>query len=417
MSSPPRVALPPAPRGGLPLLLALCWTLLSGPGAVLGAGAAALLPRAAAAQTSAELTALARVRARLEPEIERAMVEGLIPSVTVALTDRDGELWAGAYGYSNLWARTPATTHTVYLIGSTFKAQSTVALLQQMEAGKFDLDDPVHDYLTDFAIQGEDPEDPVRFRHLLTHTSGLPVSFGPHLVWGETVPRPLGAYLADSLRVSRPPRQEVEYANIAYTLVGYLVGEFSGTPYARYIRENVWGALDMESTAFIPTPEMEERLSVPYVPDQETGRPVPTARLKADVWPAGIVYGTVHDQANWLRFNLGDGTWGGERVLASETLDEMHTLQYPELAGESPAGGWGYEDIGYGLTWWTTHRGGERFFGHSGSVPGYTAFVMGNRTQGFGVAFLTNGHAAHPHLVRLSNLALDLLAEELGESR
>jgi hypothetical protein len=95
----------------------------------------------------------------------------------------------------------------------------------------------------------------------------------------------------------------------------------------------------------------------------------------------------------------------------------MQSLQYPELAGNPMAGGWGYEDPGYGLTWWTTTRDGEGFFAHSGSVAGYTAFVMGNRSRGLGVALLTNGNRAHPHLVRLSNLALDVLAEELGESR
>jgi len=370
-----------------------------------------------AAQSADRAAAAARVVARLEPEIRRAMVEGLIPSMTVAVTDRDGELWAGAYGYSNLWARTPATTNTVYLIGSTFKAQSTVALLQQYEEGLFDLDDRVNDYLPDFQIRGEDAADPVRFRHLLTHTSGLGVSFGPHLVWGETVPPPLATYLTDSLRVSRPPRQQVEYANIAYTLVAHMVEMFSGVPYKEYIQERVWGPLGMNSTAFMPTPEMEERLSIPYEPDPDTGRPAATARLKANVWPAGIVYGTVHDQASWVRFNLGDGTFNGERILKEETLLEMQRLQFPDLAGEPLAGSWGYEDPGYGLTWWTTVRAGEAFFGHSGSVPGYTAFVMGNRTRGFGVAFLTNGNRAHPHLVRLSNLALDLLAEELGESR
>jgi hypothetical protein len=95
----------------------------------------------------------------------------------------------------------------------------------------------------------------------------------------------------------------------------------------------------------------------------------------------------------------------------------MHTLQFPEFAGDAMAGGWGYENPGYGLTWWTTIRDGERFFAHSGSVSGYTAFVMGNRTRGFGVALLTNGNRAHPHLVRISNMVLDLLAEEMGESR
>ena len=80
-------------------------------------------------------------------------------------------------------------------------------------------------------------------------------------------------------------------------------------------------------------------------------------------------------------------------------------------------GGWGYDRTGYGLTWWVSEREGERFFAHSGSVSGYTAFVMGTRTRGFGIAVLTNGNRAHRHLVDICNLALDLLAEELGESR
>ena len=102
-----------------------------------------------------------RVVAELEPEIQRTLLEGKIPSASIALIAGDKVIWTGAYGYSNLWARTPATPSTVYLIGSTFKAMSTVALLQQMEQGKFKLDDRVNDYLTEFKIQGEDPQHPI----------------------------------------------------------------------------------------------------------------------------------------------------------------------------------------------------------------------------------------------------------------
>lgn len=360
---------------------------------------------------------LARVIAALEPEIRRAMLDGSIPSIAIALTDRDGELWSAAYGESNLWARTPASTNTVYLIGSTFKAQSTVALLQQMEAGKFELDDPVRFHLGGMEIRGEDASDPVTFRHLLTHTSGLPGDFGPHLVWGETAPLPLETYLTDSLRAATPPLRAVVYSNMAYSLVAYLVEKHSGVPYKEYIRQNVWGALGMGSTAFDLPPEMEERLAIPYVLDSSTGRNVATERLKANVWPAGIVYGTVHDQAKWVRFNLGDGSWRGTRILQPRTLDEMHTLQYEQFAGQGMGGGWGYEKPGYGLTWWTSTSGDEAYFAHSGSVPGYTAFVSGNRTRGLGIALLTNGNRAHAHLVRITTLALDLMAEHLGESR
>lgn len=378
---------------------------------------ATALAALSAVPVAARAQEVAGVVARLEPEIRRAMLDGNIPSLAIALTDRRGELWSGAYGQSNLWARTPASTRTVYLIGSTFKAQSTVALLQQMEQGKFALDDPVSDHLDDFVIRGEDPAHPVTFRHLLTHTSGMPVAFGPHTVWGDTSPLPLEEYLRDSLRVDTVPLAGVVYSNMAYSLVGQLIEEFSGIPYRQYVRDEVWGPLGMTATEFNPSPGTAERLAVPYVPDEETRRNTPTQRLKANVWPAGIVYGTVHDQAAWVRFNLGDGSWGDRRLLLKETLDQMHTLQYEQFAGEPMGGGWGYENPGYGLTWWVSTQGGERFFAHSGSVPGYTAFASGNRTRGFGVAFLTNGHRAHPHLARLTRLALDLLAEELGESR
>jgi CubicO group peptidase (beta-lactamase class C family) len=361
--------------------------------------------------------ALARVTARLESEIRAAMEEGRIPSITVALTDRGGELWAGAFGESNLWAGTEASPETVYLIGSTFKAQSTIALLQQMELGFFQLDDPVNPYLSEFQIRGEEPGFPVTFRHLLTHTSGLPAAYGGHDVWGETVPAPLPEYLGGALQVERPPLERVVYSNLAFTLVGYLVEHFSGIPYKEYIRERIWAPIGMSTTAFQPTPGMEERLSIPYAPDRQTGGLAPAGRTKADVWPAGIVYGTVHDQARWVRFNLGDGAVEGGRLLRPETMELMHSLQFPQFSGGSMGGGWGYERAGYGLTWWNSTRDGEQFFAHSGSVSGYTAFVAGNRTRGFGIAVLTNGNRAHPHLVRICNLALDLLAEELNESR
>src|SRR5215813_644167 len=189
-----------------------------------------------------------RVVAELEPEIQRTLLEGKIPSAAVALTSGDKVVWSGAYGYSNLWARTPATTSTVYLIGSTFKAMSTFALLQQMEQGKFKLDDRVNDYLSDFKIQNEDPQHPVTFRHLLTHTSGLPGDFGPVPVWGDGAPPALEEYLRKSLKVAKPPMTSVVYSNMAYTLIGYLVQKFSGAPYKQYIQERIFTPLEMTST-------------------------------------------------------------------------------------------------------------------------------------------------------------------------
>src|SRR6266478_7207469 len=253
-------------------------------------------PKLAGAQT----VNIDRVVSELEPEIQRTLLEGRIPSASVALISGDRVIWTGAYGQSNLWARTPATPSTVYLIGSTFKAMSTVALLQQMEQGKFKLDDRVSDYLTDFKIQNEDPQHPITFRHLLTHTSGLPADFGPFPVWGDTAPPGLEEYLRKSLKAAKPPMTSVVYSNQAYTLIGYLVQKFSGVPYKQYIQDHIFTPLEMTSTAFEPRPDMEERLSIPYVVDEKTGSQAGTVRRKASVWPPGRLSGTALNPARGI---------------------------------------------------------------------------------------------------------------------
>jgi CubicO group peptidase (beta-lactamase class C family) len=358
--------------------------------------------------TSNKVVNLDRVVSQLEPEINRAMIEGKIPSVTIALISGDQIIWTGAYGQANIWAKTPAVTGTVYLIGSTFKAMSTVALLQLMEQGKFKLDDRVSDYLGEFKIQGEDPARPITFRHLLTHVSGLPGDFGPIAVWGDGGTPTLEQYLSTSLKVTRPPLEKEEYSNMAYTLIGYLVEKFSGQPYKKYIEDHIFKPLEMTSTAFAPRPEMEERLAIPYVIDSVSNRNVPTDRLKAKVWPAGLVYGTVTDQANWLILNLNGGIFKGKRLISEQTLAQMMTRQFDKFKG--PVEGlWGGAEAGFGLTWWIEKRNGELFFAHSGSVPGYTAFLLGNRDQKLGFAILTNGNRAHPHLIKLADKALEVM--------
>jgi len=346
--------------------------------------------------------------AKLEPEIQRMMLEGRIPSATIALVHEDRIIWTGAFGYSNLWARTPAVPNTVYLIGSTFKTMSMFALLQQIEEGKFRLDDRVNHYLDDFKIQGENPRKPVTFRHLLTHVSGLPGDFGPHAVWGETVPPSIKDYLSKSLKLTHPPLTKVVYSNMAYTLIAYLIERYSKVPYRKYIQENIFDPLEMKDTAFAPRPDMEERLAIPYVIDEKTGSLVPTIRLKANVWPAGIVYGTETNQAHWLIANLNRGVFKKHRLISEDTFKQVMRRQYNQFNGPISAG-WLNASTGYGLTWWISHRKGDTYFAHSGSVPGFTAFMVGNLDQKTGFAILTNGHKSHKYLYNVAIKAIDLM--------
>lgn len=361
-----------------------------------------------AGSASAQSIDIDRLVPQVVTEIKRMMLEGKVPSATVALVNGDQIIWTGSFGYSNLWARTHAVPSTIYLIGSTFKTMSTFALMQQMEKGKFKLDDRVNDYLTKFKIKGDDPANPVTFRHLLTHVSGLPPDFGPHTVWGDTVPLSLKDYLSKSLKLKNPPMTKLVYSNMAYTLIAYLIEKFSGISYKKYIKEHIFKPLEMRDTDFFPRPDMEERLAIPYIIDQKNGSHKPTVRLKANVWPAGIVYGTVTNQANWLIANLNHGVFKEHRLISEETFNQLMTRQYDKFTGPI-SDGWLNETTGYGLTWWISKRKGNTLFAHSGSVPGYTAFLVGNLDKKTGFAILTNGHRAHKHLFKLAIKALDIL--------
>jgi CubicO group peptidase (beta-lactamase class C family) len=352
-----------------------------------------------------------RITAALEPDIKAAMQTAKIPSCTIALVEGDAIVWEKAYGYTNLWAKTPAQLDSVYLIGSTFKAMSTMALLQLMEKGKFKLDDPVNLYLGDIKIKGEDPKNPVTFRHVLTHTSGMPGDFGPFPLWEDEVPPKLEDYMRSSLRVERPPLEKEVYSNMGFSLIGYLVEKISGQPFKKYIRDNIFQPLEMKDTEFNPRPDMDERMAFPYVPDEKTGEQKVFMKLRATVWPAGLVYGTIGDQARWLITNLNGGTYKDKQLISEATHAQMLTPQFEKFKGPVEKI-WGGSDANFGLTWWTEDRGSEKYFAHSGSVPGYTAFLLGNRTRRLGFAILTNGNRAHPHLFKLADKAIEVLKAE-----
>ncbi len=368
-------------------------------------------PAAEAQAPRATSDAVAAVVAQLEPEIRRAMVEGQIPSVTIALTAGEEIVWSAGFGETNLRTRTPATPESVYIIASTLKTMVATVVLQLVDEGHFALDDPVVGHLGGLELPAHDPANPITLRQLLTHTSGLGGGFSSVPVWADTVPRNMDRFLREGLRVLGPPGEEVRYSNPAFTLMAHMIEVATGEDFRDEVRRRIWEPLGMRSTAFAPTPRMEEVLAVPYRPAQGNGALEPLARTRFAEWPAGGAWGTVHDQARWIMASVNGGRLGDAVLLDPATAELMQTRQFDRWRGPM-TGGWGGDEAGYGLAWWTTTHRGERYIAHSGSVGGYTAFIHGNPGRGLGVAILTNGNRAHPHLVRLSFLATDLMARE-----
>ena len=105
---------------------------------------------------------------------------------SVCLVARHGKVvYHKSFGYRDVEAKAPMSNDVIFGIMSMTKPIVSVALMQLWEDGKFQLDDPVSKYLPEFAkmrvaslgedgkIQTAPAKNPIRVKHVLTHTSGL----------------------------------------------------------------------------------------------------------------------------------------------------------------------------------------------------------------------------------------------------
>src|SRR5439155_1961283 len=134
-------------------------------------------------------------------------------------------------------------------------------VLREIEAGRLGLDEQVNRYL-DFPVShirdaDGDPAD-VTIRQLLTHTSGLPVSWKgleygnialKTLVLGTKRPRSLAEVVA-GMRVVRPPGGPIVYSNGGFALLGYLVAQLHECPFEDLVQQSVLGPLAMRRSSF-----------------------------------------------------------------------------------------------------------------------------------------------------------------------
>jgi CubicO group peptidase (beta-lactamase class C family) len=279
----------------------------------------------------------------LVPEVLR--ITGT-PGASVAVELR-GERLVRAYGWSDLAARRPMATTTMFPGGSMTKLHTATAVLQLIERGVIGLHDPV-----DRHLDGVDCTNPLGARDvtvhdLLTFRSGLGVDT---TALGLGPPVPLAEHVAGRLADPRTqeygrtaPRwtsrvgERYHYANLGLSVLGLLVERRNpdGLPLAAYLREHVLEPLGMRCS---------------FLTDFTTGRPdhlatgyacfdglrVPTPWLRSADYPAnGLI--TRPEEHLELLVALREG---GGPVLSPTSVARMLTPQVSMDADPNSPGGW-----------------------------------------------------------------------------
>jgi hypothetical protein len=167
-------------------------------------------------------------------------------------------------------------------------------------------------------------------------------------------------------------------------IVGYLIELFSGKTYDKYLMENVLQPLEMHSSVFTYTPEIQDKMSQGYKRaggSRNTRTPVSLYQLSTKPEaPSGSMYSTVMDLGNFIIMNLNGGRFKGKRVLKTETINEMQKLQVPS----------GNSGSGMGLTWFYSIHDGHVMLNHTGGLPDFTNNLCFYPKEKAGVCWLSN---------------------------
>ena len=131
-----------------------------------------------------------------------------------------------------------------FMIGSTTKVFTALAILQLKDAEKLDLDDPITKHLKNLSIQRQKDYAPITIKHLLMHTSGLP---GDDLKLMFEAGKPQKEIL-NRLKhhtLINEPGVMFAYSNIGYALLGLIVEQVSGLSYKDYLDKHIFKPLDI----------------------------------------------------------------------------------------------------------------------------------------------------------------------------
>jgi len=295
-----------------------------------------------------------------------------VPGISASIVHDQKALWTGAFGVVDLESGRPATPGTIYSICSISKLFTSVAVMQQRDAGRLRLDDPVRQHLAWFTMKpgGRDGTE-ITVEGLLTHAAGLPREADiPY--WSS----PLFAFPTREKVVERlqnqtalyPSETYYQYSNLGLTLAGEAVAATSGLPYADYVRKNILEPLKLGST----TPEMPEaeqgkRLATGYSALARDGkrRKVPFFTAKG-IAPAAGYASTAEDLARFASWQFRLLESGGTEVLKASTLREMQRVHWVDPDFKTM---WG---LGFNVE----NRDGKAFVGHDGSCPGYRTALL-----------------------------------------
>jgi CubicO group peptidase (beta-lactamase class C family) len=231
---------------------------------------------------------------------------------------------------------------------------TTMLVLQLVERGVLDLNEPVVTYLPEFMLTTPGAAGKIRVRHLLTHTSGIDADLFFPVAAGSGA---LAAYLDGLGRhcgTLFSPGEYVSYSNGGMIVAGRLLEVVTGRSYHELLEREVYASVGMTDSCTRADQAILRDTAVGHFPDPATGGARRTDMfMLPQTWaPAGSTpIGTIADLLALGRVHLAGGvSRSGVRVLSHESTTRMRTVSHDMGTPNVPPVGMGWSLMPFGDT-------------------------------------------------------------------
>lgn len=302
-------------------------------------------------------------------------------SGTILLHQNGKTSYHKSFGLANIQLNVPNNNETKYKIASITKLFTSVLLMQLVEQGKIDLQQPIKTYLPDYTGEGAGK---VTIHQLLNHTSGMVnidtvTSIESALKNGLAVyqkPYTSGELLAKfcSDTLATEPGKVFSYNNAEYIVLGKIIERVAGKTYEEVLQEKILRPLAMKHSGFLYQHNIITGLADTYFFRDDLQQLVNDLPVYSENWYAsGSMYATAGDL---LKFS---NALFGFKLLKKETLDRM----FVSGLGEYGYGAWVYKDYGIRNKNYTIIKRPGRIMGAQGMLfhileSGATILILSN---------------------------------------
>lgn len=317
--------------------------------------------------------------------IEKMMFYHDIPGLAVGIGKNGDLIYKEGFGYKNIKTKEKVEEDTIFHMASLTKLFVGTSIMQLMEKGLIDIEEPVKKYISYFKIN--DPAyEHITIQQMLSHTSGIPQCEEYEWDKPQYDETALEVYVKSKkdVRLLSKPGEKFNYSDIAYEILGDVISKVSGMSFEEYVDKNIFKPLNMDNSSLLTFKRNYEEIASPHVKNEKKQvilSPVfPYNRVHA---PSSTLTSNVKDIFIWANVNLNKGTYKNTRILKEETYNLMWKSRVKINSKES-----------VGISWFYRKHKELELYGHEGSDTGFRSSFAIIPEQNMHISIHANSQSA-----------------------